>query len=130
MSDFKQIGIGEPNDPIIGSKAMKGRRWQIDPDGSGKAFPKIIHPTKPTKSLPYSKFYEMIQRVVNEVLTEESTTIKYKDFYSDLTETNDSVVNLDRGLEVNKTDHTIDDDHTKDAIRPLNKQSQSPVAIG
>ena len=63
-------------------------------------------------------------------------TIRYKDFHSDLyvptdsTENTDNLDNFDRGVEVNKLDHTIDADHTKQATRPLNKQSQSPLAIG
>jgi len=96
MSDFKQVGIGKPNAPTIGDKAMKGRRWEIDPYGSGKSYPKI-----------------------------KRKVIKYKDFYEELC--ND---NVNRGLEVDKVDHTIDDDHTKTATRPLNKQSQSPLVIG
>ena len=58
--DWKQVGIGEPNDPIIGDKAKKGRRWKIDPYGSGKSFSKITHPTKPSKSLTYTEFYKEI----------------------------------------------------------------------
>ena len=64
-SDFKPIGNGEPNDPIIGDKAMKGRRWKIDWDASGKAYDKITKPTTPSKVLPYNKFYEIIQEVLS-----------------------------------------------------------------
>jgi len=41
-SDFKQIGTGIPNDPIIGDKAMCGRRWKINWDKNGKSFPNKI----------------------------------------------------------------------------------------
>jgi hypothetical protein len=56
-SDWKPVGSGEPNDPIIGHPSMKGRRWQIDWAGSGKSFPKITQSEKPTKSLKYKDFY-------------------------------------------------------------------------
>lgn len=64
-SDWKAIGSGEPSDPIIGDKAMKGRRWKIDWDANGKAYDKITKPTAPSKVLPYNKFYEIIQEVLS-----------------------------------------------------------------
>jgi hypothetical protein len=63
-SDWKQVGIGEPSDPIIGNPAMKGRRWQIDPYGSGKSFPKINKSAKASKSLTYDKFYSKLKEVI------------------------------------------------------------------
>ena len=59
-SDWKSIGSGEPSDPIIGDKAMKGRRWKIDWDANGKSYDKITKPTSKSKVLPYNKFVKEI----------------------------------------------------------------------
>ena len=58
--DWQQIGSGKPTDPFIGSPESKGRRWQIDWDGSGKSYPKINKPTHKSKILSYDKFYKEI----------------------------------------------------------------------
>ena len=76
-SDWKQIGCGEPNDPIIGDPSMHGRRWKISYD-SPKAYPKITKPTKLSKSLTYDKFYETIKSIVKEVITESKSKEKHR----------------------------------------------------
>jgi len=62
--DWKQVGRSEQNnDMSIGTPAMKGRRWTIDPYGSGKDFPKINHKEK--------------------VLNEGRINMKYKEFFKE-----------------------------------------------
>ena len=96
-NDYKVLGKGRLNDPIIGHPAMKGRRWMIDYGyDSGKTFKKLKD-----ESMEYKDYF-------SEFETDDTSSNKLQGGVGDATASSDvNTAELAIGVQV-EMEHTND----------------------
>ena len=96
-NDYKVLGKGRLNDPIIGHPAMKGRRWMIDYGyESGKTFKKLKD-----ESMEYKDYF-------SEFETDDTSSNKLQGGVGDATSPSDvNPAELALGVQV-EMEHTTD----------------------